>query len=50
MARSVIRGYDVLLIGDKKILADDAGETKVKGFYYLRLINKIAYNEMILSH
>ena len=36
MARSGIKGFDVLLTGDKKIPSDDSEKTKVKGFSELK--------------
>ena len=50
MARSVIKGYDVLLTGDKKILADDTDETKVTRNSESKLRNNKAYNELIIAH
>ena len=49
MARSGIKGYDTLLTGDKKNSADDADETKDEGVSALKLLNKKAYNELILA-
>ena len=49
MARYVIRVYNVLIIGGWKILEDDADKTKVKVISELNLINKTAYNELILA-
>ena len=49
MERYGIKGYDVLLTGDKKIPIDDPEEKKVKEVSELRLINKTTYNELILS-
>ena len=43
--RAEIKGCDVLLTGDKKILADDTDEKK--GVSDLKLLNKTAYNELI---
>ena len=50
MARAGIEGYDILLTGDTRIPADDAGERKNKGVEStLKLLNKKAYNEIILE-
>ena len=49
MARSVIKVYGVLLIGDEKILSDEADKTKEKVFSDLKLIIKTAYNELIIA-
>ena len=49
ISRSRIKGYNVLLTGDKKIQEDDVDETEVKGGSELKLFNKTAYNELILS-
>ena len=49
MARSVLKGNDVLVTCDKKVLADDAYETKVKIVYEFKLLNNTTYNKMILA-
>ena len=49
MARDEIKGWYVLLIGDKKNLTDNAQKTKEKLISILKLLNKIEYNEMILT-
>ena len=43
MAISVIRGYNNLSTGDKKIPADESDKTKDKVFYELEFLNKTAY-------
>ena len=49
MARSGIKGYDILLTGKTKILSDDT-EEKYKGIIgILRLLKRTAYNEMIFA-
>ena len=47
MVISGIKGYHVLLTGDKKIPADDADKAKGKYISALKLLNFTAYNEMI---
>ena len=42
------QGYYVLLTSDNKILVDDAEEIKVKRVSEMKLINKIAYNDLVL--
>ena len=49
MARSGIKGYDVLLTDDSKITAYDKDKTKERGVSDLELLNKTAYNELILA-
>ena len=49
MARYGIKGYDLLLPGDKIALSDDTYETKVKRVSELKLLNKTAYNELRLE-
>ena len=50
MARAGIKGYNILLTGDMKILIDDSEATKGKGVTSkLKLLNKTSYNELILS-
>ena len=44
MARSGIKGYNVLLTGDTKNLED---KTKEKEVSDLKFLNKTAYNELI---
>ena len=39
----------MLLTGDKKILADEADETKEKVVSELKFLNKTAYNGLILA-
>ena len=50
MERSEMKGYDVLLTGDNKILADDVYKANEKWVYALKLLNKTAYNDPILAH
>ena len=47
--RHGIKGCDNLLTSDKKILADDADETKYKGISELKLFYRTDYNNMILA-
>ena len=49
MEISGIKEYDVLLTVDKKILAYDANKTNIEGVSELNLLNKTAYNELILA-
>ena len=49
MAINGIKLYDVLLTGDKKIPADDADETKYKGFTELNFLDKTSYNEIVIT-
>ena len=50
MARSGIRGYDILLKGDGETPADNAEETKNNGVTAtLKLLNKKSYNKLILA-
>ena len=44
-----IKVYGVLLTGDKKILEDEADETKEKVVSELKFLNKTAYNGLILA-
>ena len=46
---SGIKGYHVLLTGDKKILADGADKTKEKEIAALKLPSFTTYNELIIS-
>ena len=49
MARYGIKRYNFLPTGDKKIVADDTYEIKVKEVSESKLPNKIVYNYMILA-
>ena len=50
ITRAGINGYGTLLTGDKKIPEDDTDKTKDEGVTtVLKLINKIAYNDLILT-
>ena len=49
MERSVIKGYDILLTGDKKILTYDTDKTNIEGVSESNLLNKTDYNELILT-
>ena len=48
MERVGIKIYDVLLTCDKKIPAYDAEKTKEKVVSALKLLKKIAYDELII--
>ena len=48
-ARDLFNGYYFLLTGDRKNLEDDTDKKKVKGISELNFINKIAYNDLIVS-
>ena len=49
MEGSGIKGYHVLLRGAKKIPADDVDETQEKEISSFKLLNLIAYKELILA-
>ena len=49
MERSGIKQCDTLLIGDKKIITDDAYATKYEWVTRLDILNKIAFNGLIIS-
>ena len=49
MVGSEIKVYYVLLTVDKKIPADDADETKYKGFTELNFLDKTSYNEIVIT-
>ena len=49
MTGAGIKGHETLLTGDKKILSDNADKTKPKGVSKSKLLNKTAYNELILA-
>ena len=46
---AVIRGYNTLLTGDKKILKYDTDQAKDKRVSESNFLNKTAYNELILA-
>ena len=48
MSRTGIKGYHILITGDKNILVGDALK-KIKSFSELKLLNKTAYNNLILT-
>ena len=49
MAKSVMKGYHVLLECAKEILADVRDKTKEKEVSELKLLKFTAYNELILA-
>ena len=49
MERALIKGYNILLTGDMRTLADDVKETKYKEFTdTLKFLNNTSSNELIL--
>ena len=49
MSRSGIKGYHVILTSAKKIMADEAEDTKEKEIYELKLLNSTAFNGLIFA-
>ena len=49
MAGYGIKGYYVIITGDKKILTYVTGETKEKEVAAIKLLNFTAYNELIIA-
>ena len=49
MERAVIKGYHVLLTGDKTIPSDDKDKTKQKEIAEIKLLNFTVYNKLVLA-